>query len=320
MTSFTSRLDWSIMEYYFCFWPLLPATGTKEVTTKRRLRSEEEEEAFATLWCFLLCLPLTLRLFFPPLWRSFSGRPERIFLSQILPEFEKGGTASSPLIHLLLLSPLPLSTLPSLLHLFLLLRSWRKVLLLLLLLLLFFFFFFFFFFFLFLSVFFLSFLCHVSLSWRASSAASTTWPPGATKRINRSMREAKVSTWSRATSTMCLWRLPINRPVNYRYHRYVALGEYILPASVCVSLSLSLSFYLCVCVSVCVCVCLPSPSLWRNLPPSPIWPLPGALLPHQPSYKKVFLFHPLPRVAFIIIYFCCLSLHSWSSIWRDGPE
>ena len=41
------------MEYYFCFWPLLPATGTKEVTTKRRLRSEEEEEeeeeAFATL-------------------------------------------------------------------------------------------------------------------------------------------------------------------------------------------------------------------------------------------------------------------------------
>ena len=85
---------------------------------------------------------------------------------------------------------------------------------------------------------------------------------------------------------MCLWRLPINRPVNYRYHRYVALGEYILPASVCVCVSLSLSFYLCVCVCVsvclCVCVCLPPLSVsleestaitdmaiaWRAIPTS----------------------------------------------------
>ena len=55
---------------------------------------------------------------------------------------------------------------------------------------------------------------------------------------------------------MCLWRLPINRPVNYRYHRYVALGEYILPASVCVCLSLSLFLSLRVCLCVCLCVCV----------------------------------------------------------------
>ena len=97
------------MEYYFClgrwscFRLLLLGNGTKEVTTKRRLRSEEE--GFATLWCFQVPS-------LPPLWRSFSGRPGRFSCHKSCSNLKK----VQP--HLLL-CPMALCC------------TWRKVLLLL---------------------------------------------------------------------------------------------------------------------------------------------------------------------------------------------